>query len=329
MQYLSEWGDSRYEQTGVQLNSAHLFRVKPWWELSLAADLALDGLASDLYNNNRLGTIVTAATAFRFARFKADAAVEYAGTFDGNGVSWNSVSPSAHLRFTLAEGLDLVAFGRRAYRTPTFNELYYPGYGNPALKPEDAWLTDLGLDWCRRFGAWTVKLRADGYYNFLKDKIISAPTDDPYVWLPYNIGKVQAYGADVQAGFDFASGKWVAGLNARYGWQKALDKTPDSYTLNQQIPYVAVHTLVVDGKLGWWGWTLSAVYNLRAGRQDAAGPMPDWNTLDASFSKEFPIGGTRLGLQVTGRNLLNKRYELVSGYPMPGRSVLGGISFRF
>ena len=69
-------------------------------------------------------------------------ALEYAGVWDKGGASWNSLSPSAGLRFTLLEGVDLVAFGRRAYRTPTFNELYYPGYGNPALKPEDAYLAD-------------------------------------------------------------------------------------------------------------------------------------------------------------------------------------------
>ena len=78
------------------------------------------------------------------------------------------------------------------------------------------------------------------------------------------------------------------------------------------------------------GWALECVYNLRAGRFDAAGQMPDWSTLDATFRKEFALAGPlRLGLQLIGRNLLDTRYEVVSGYPMPGRSLLAGLTFSF
>jgi outer membrane cobalamin receptor len=171
----------------------------------------------------------------------------------------------------------------------------------------------------------------DGYYNWLTNKIISAPSEaDPYVWLPYNVGKVQALGADAFISVDFASGPWAFGANARYGWQQALDKTPDSSSFGQQIPYVARHTLSAGGHVGIYGWTLSCVYNLRAGRFDAAGQMPDWSTLDATFSKEFRLAGPlRLGFQLIGRNLLDRRYEVISGYPMPGRSLLGGLTFTF
>ena len=65
-------------------------------------------------------------------------------------------------------------------------------------------------------------------------------------------------------------------------------------------------------------------------RFDALGEMPDWNTLDARFGKTFRLGNLGcLGLKVIGRNLLDCRYETVSGYPMPGRSLLGGLEFKF
>ena len=58
--------------------------------------------------------------------------------------------------------------------------------------------------------------------------------------------------------------------------------------------------------------------------------MPDWNTLDAQLGKDFPLGSWgSIGFRLTGKNLLDKRYEAISGYPMPGRSVLGGLQFRF
>ena len=230
------------------------------------------------------------------------------------------------------KGLDLVAFGRRAFRAPTFNELYYPGYGNPALKPEDAWLADVGLEGHAGLGgAWVLDAKADVFYNSLKDKIISAPSaSDPYVWLPYNVGKVEAKGADLSAALRYEGKRMQSGLSARYAWQSALDKTPDSYTFGQQIPYVARHTVVLGADIAAAGWRFDALWNWRGGRADASGAMPDWNSLDLSLRKGFTLCGSNvLSFFVSVKDLLDCRYELVRDYPMPGRSVLGGFEFKF
>ena len=329
--YKSEWGDTDYRQTEFQLNSAHKFHLTSWWEVSLAADVAFDKLNSDVYQQQRWGTVLALATAFRWERFKADIALEYDGTFDKGVAPLHSLSPSADIRFTVVDGLDLVAFGRRAFRAPTFNELYYPGYGNSALKPEDAWMADLGVDFNRTLENWQMEFRVDGYFNHLTNKIISAPSpDDPNVWLPYNVGKVQALGADVLGNVVYSNAiGWMAGITVRYGYQKALDKTPDSYTFDQPIPYVAAHTLIINPLVAYKGWMLGATWNLRAGRRDAAGAMPNWNTVDIQFGKDFTLRTCSLGVRLTVRNLNNCRYETVSGYPMPGRSILGGLVFNF
>ncbi len=327
--YQSEWGDSDYKQADFQLNSTHRFRLGRHWTGSVTADVELEGMNGNVYNGHRFQTLAAAAVAYASSRLKADLTLQYDGIWGRNAPSWNVLSPSADVRLTLVEGLDLVAFGRRGFRAPTFNELFYPGYGNPALQPEDGWLTDLGLDFRRTLGSWTLKARADGYYNALTNKIISAPTDDPAVWLPFNVGKVQAMGADLVAGFDYARGAWLASLTARYGWQRAVDKTPDSGTYGRQIAYVARHTAQLQGTLAFHGWTLGAQWVLRAGRYDASGPMPDYHVLDLTFDKEFALGGTCLGIHAAARNLLNRRYQIVSGYPMPGRNFTAGVRFRF
>ena len=325
--YLSEWGNTEYKQVEFQLNSAHTFHLKPWWDVSLAADASLDALPL-VYNHYRVGLLFAAATAFHTERVKASLTLEYAFDADSfaRGGSWDRLSPSADIRVTLTEGLDVVAFGRRAFRAPTFNELYYPGFGNALLKPEDAWLADMGLDWHRKMGAWTLKARADAFYHSLTNKIVSAPTvEDPSVWLPYNVGKAQALGTDVLASLGYDNGTWKSGFSVHYGWQKATDKSTD-----QPLPYVAAHSLVLCFDAGWKGWTLETVWNLRAGRKDAAGDMPDWNTLDGSVGKVFNLGrAAAIALTLSGRNLLNYRYETISGYPMPGRSFMAGISYRF
>ena len=330
--YKSAWGDSNYDFTDLQFNSSQNFRLTDWWGLSLAGDLERGLLKATDYEAARTAAIAALATAFRFGRFKADAAVEYRGTFDKGAAALHSVSPSLDLRLTLFEGFDLVAFGRRAFRAPTFNELYYPGYGNKDLRPEDAWLTDVGIDW--HVGGdqgWAFGAKADVFYNSLKDKIISAPSAaDPWVWLPYNIGKVLAKGADASLSLRYRDGRVDGGFSARYARQSALDKTPDSATFDQQIPYVARNTVVLAADIAAAGWRLDALWNWRGGRFDASGQMPDWNSLDLSLRKGFRLcGSSELGFFVSVKDLLDCRYELVRDYPMPGRSVLGGIEFKF
>ena len=330
--YSSAWGDSNYGQTELQLNTAHDFQVVDWCKLSLAADLQWDGLKSSMYNASRLTAFSALAASFSTDRLLANVAVEFTGAFDKGALSRYAVSPSADIRFRIFEGFDILAFGRRAYRVPTFNELYYVGYGNPDLRPEDAWLTDLGVEYDRTFGdSWTVRAKVDGFFNYLTDKITSAPTpEDPAIWTPYNIGKVLSTGLDAAAGFVWRSGDWRCAFDAKYTLLSAEDKTPDSYSYGQQIPYIAKHSLILNAVASWKGWALTPVWQFRSGRTDGSGMLDDWNTLDLTFSKELKLPKTGpLTFRFSVRNVTDCRYEVSSGYPMPGRSFLVGVEYRF
>lgn len=344
LEYISSWGDSRYRQKEVQLNTSHTFLIKDWLHASAAVRGQWDGLESGNYSLEGTGKTISrftaeasGATSLALKWLKADIAVEYSGIADsGSGSSWHSVSPSANLRVTAFKGFDITAFGRRAYRTPMFNELYYAGYGNPDLKPEDAWLTDIGIDWnrtfCRRFG---LTVRANTFRNWLSGKIISAPSEkDPNIWMPYNIGKAVSGGVDLSVAARYRTDVMKAGFSARYSFQDTKDMTPGSDSYGSQIPYVARHTVVLAGDASFKGWNLEAFWNLRSGRSDSYGGLPDWNTLDVTFSKTFRTGRKGLDspsmtLSLAGCNLTDMRYELSRGYPMPGRSLIAGATFAF
>lgn len=330
--YISEWGNSHYRQTGIQLNSSHKFGINRWFDACAAADLQWDALASDMYNAARTSVLATATAAFHPGRFKADVALEYTGTFDRGGAANSILSPSADLRWNAFPGLDMTAFARRAYRTPTFNELYYPGYGNPELKAEDAWLTDLGLEFNRALGKrWRIQAKSDVFFNRLKNKIISAPTEaDPNIWLPYNVGVVQMAGADASTALNYSGGIWKSSLHARYSYQNATDRTTGSYSYGQQIPYVSRHSVCLGAGASCKGWNAELNWNWRGGRCDSAGPMPDYHTLDLTAGKEFGLPREcALGLKIAARNLTGCRYELAGGYPMPGRAFYCELDVRF
>ena len=330
--YTSSWGDSQYGQTELQLNSSHVFSINSCWKVSLAADIQWDKLESTNYSASRITAISAVSTSFNLNRLSLNAAAEYSGYFDRGEDSRHAISPSVDFRMRVIDGLDIVGFARRAYRVPMFNELYYVGYGNPDLKPEDAWLTDLGVDFHRQVSrTWNLKAKVDGFYNILSNKITSAPTaEDPNIWLPYNIGKVRSTGLDLVTGADFTYGEWKGEMDLRYSYQSAVDRTPDSYSYGQQIPYIAKHTVTASVKASWKGYELNPRWVLKSGRNDATGNLADWNTLDLTLSKTFKLRGPlSLGINIAAKNLLDCRYELVSGYPMPGRSFIGGVEVRF
>ena len=330
--YTSSWGDSKYGQTELQMNSSHVLSIRNWCKVSLAADLQWDRLASTNYSASRTTVISALSTSFNLKRLSLNVAAEYSGYFDRGEGSRHAISPSVDFRMRAIDGLDIVGFARRAYRVPMFNELYYVGYGNPDLKPEDAWLTDLGVDFHRQVSrTWNLKAKVDGFYNILSNKITSAPTaEDPNIWLPYNIGKVRSIGLDLVTGADFTYGEWKGEMDLRYSYQSAIDRTPDSYSYGQQIPYIAKHTVTASVKASWKGYELNPRWVLKSGRNDATGNLADWNTLDLTLSKTFRLRGPlSLGINIAAKNLLDCRYELVSGYPMPGRSFIGGVEMKF
>lgn len=330
--YTSAWGDSQYGQTELQLNSAHDFQITEWWKMSLAADVQWDGIASTVYEASRTTVFSALGTSFRTERLLANVSLEFNGAFDKDELSRYAFSPSADIRYRVFDGFDVLAFGRRAYRVPTFNELYYVGYGNPELRPEDAWLTDVGVDFKRSIaGGWTLKAKLDGFANFLTDKITSAPSpEDPDIWAPYNIGKVRSLGLDLAAGFIWQNDDWKCAFDAKYTLLSATDRTPDSYSFGQQIPYIAKHTVVLNAAASWKGWSLVPVWQLRSGRTDGAGDLDDWNTLDLTLAKDIKLPKTGLlSLKLSVHNMFDNRYEVSSGYPMPGRSIIGGLEYKF
>jgi len=332
LSYTSKWGDSRYGQTEIQINSAHKFQINRWLNLSLAADIWWDNLVSTGYDASRISTQVAMGTAFRTGRFGAVLALRYDGCFDLGAKPRNTISPSLGLSFQVLECLKVTASGRRACRVPTFNELYYVGYGNPDLKPEDAILTDLGVEFSRHIdGRWAVDAKADGFANWLRDKITSAPSpEDPNYWQPYNIGRVLSTGLDLAAGIGYKGPWWTYGLKMSYTWQRAVDKTESSDSYDRQLAYIPEHSLSLNADVDFRGWGAAAAWTLRAGRYDNAGRIPDWNTLDLTIFKELQLQGCGpLILKLIGKNITNRQYELSSGYPMPGISVYGGIDFRF
>lgn len=330
--YTSSYGDSHYGQTELQCNSSHLFQISDSWELSLAANLQWDRLDSDKYTASRLNVLSALVVSYVSNRFLATASLEYDLAYDMDICLRDFLSPSINMKYTVLKGLEIAAFGRRAFRIPVFNELYYVGYGNPDLKPEDAWMTDLGVDFHRSlYPGWTLKFKADAFCNWLTDKITSAPSvEDPNIWRPYNIGKVLSAGFDTLSGLSYSSGDWECSAECKYAYQSALDHTPGSPSAGNQVPYIPRHMAQLCVRISWKGWSLDPQCYWRGGRSDGTGRIEDWSSINMDLSKSISFkDGLSVLFMVSARNLAGIQCEMVSGYPLPGRSLICGTEIRF
>ena len=151
-----------------------------------------------------------------------------------------------------------------------------------------------------------------------------------------NIGLVDVTGLDTKAELAFRDGDWNAGLTLRYSFQQALDhSTPGSGTWGNQIPYIPVHSGGIDFVAVWKRWSLAWDTTFTGERWSRSANIDDyriapWSVSDASLSCEC-VKNQILSISASLRlsNVFDYRYQIVQGYPMPGRSILAFIDISF
>lgn len=123
-------------------------------------------------------------------------------------LDWNSdfgsfLSPSLGLLSPLSSQTRIRAHFGRAFRAPTFNDLYWPRSGNPNLKPEYGDALQFGIDW--------ENFSLTGFCRKTKDLISWVP-DKEGIWRPTNIDKSDIFGITTKGKFNISQN-----FSFRYG----------------------------------------------------------------------------------------------------------------
>jgi outer membrane cobalamin receptor len=226
------------------------------------------------------------------------------------GRAW---TPSVAVSARVAEGWRLRGSASRAFRIPTFTELYYrdPAHqASGALVPEHGWAIDAGLDFRR--GEWTAAFspffRRDS--NVI-DWVRARPTD---LWQTTNVRDVATRGVELA----LARRSRAAMVRAHYAY---LDvDAPQLAQLSKYVLEYARHAvgMSVSAPLpGLFRGSVQVDYRHRASAEA-------YSLVTARISRR--IGGA--DLFVSGTNLLNVSYVEVPGVAMPGRWLTLGVSLR-
>ena len=346
--------DNEFTQQEAYLSVANHYSLTRGWDVALSVDYQYNTLEADLANfaqPQRHTLLWAAATTYEWGRLRAMASLLGTHVTDktrlaasheqltiNNEQHTDKLTPAVFLSvFPLRNReLSLRAFYKRAFRMPTFNDLYYTDVGNTNLKPETATQYNLGLHYQKSLRqGWLKRLEAkvDAYRNEVDNKIVAIPKGSgQYRWMMMNIGKVRIHGVDASAQSAWGVGKdWGLELALNYTYQKAQDRSdptdddPVAGTWGGQIAYVPWHSGSVVGNLTYRTWSLnySFIYvgeryhnssNIRANHEEP------WYTHDLSLTKSLSVGGTKATVAVECNNVLNQQYDVVLNYPMPGRN---------
>ena len=225
----------------------------------------------------------------------------------------NALSPTVSGAMWLSQTLKLRASGSRAFRIPSYTDLYYQdpaNVGNPNLKPERAWTYEAGLDWIP-----SAKVRGDltVFQRRLQDGIDYYRNSPNDIWQAVNIQNLRFTG--VEAALHLAPSRWQA-IDLRYTW---LEGTQDTIPLG-----ATKYSFNYPTNSGVLAWQANLKNNFllrtRVGVLDrrARDVYALWDLYAAlSRGKVHPF------LQFS--NLANTSYQEILGVPMPGRTVIGGV----
>ena len=187
-----------------------------------------------------------------------------------------------------------------SFVAPSFNQLYFPGFSNPALQPEEGKNAELGVQWTE--GAHSVKLV--GYDNKIRGFITNTT-------LPQNIPRARIQGATLS----YDGTVDALGLHASYDY---LD--PRNEITDKLLPRRAQNqaNLGIDYTVGSWKMGATALY-VGTRYDDVANSanrkLDAYTTID--LFAEYKITPA-WAVQARVANLTDETYETAYGYNQRG-----------
>ncbi len=335
-----------FEQKEYYWSNSILYTPVKNVSISLAEDLSRNSL--DKYDNNesimgqreknpvRYASLTALATQYKSSRITINASL--LGTYihekkkdSDSNTYYKKLSPSVAVSYIPIkdEALRLRASYNQTYRVPTFTELYYTEI-DASINPERAKQLNIGATWVTGLPFIErdnrLEISIDGYYNKVEDKIVIRPVTS-FLSRARNLGDVNIKGLDIRLLLEtsFNSDLKLA-LTGTYSYIQALDMTEkESENYKKQILYTPEHsgsgnllfsnpwvnisyTIIASSKRYYWFQSIPQ-YEID-GYTDHA----------VSFSKNIGISNHNFLLQAGIENILNKNYEIIKTYPMPGRS---------
>jgi vitamin B12 transporter len=222
---------------------------------------------------------------------------------------------SAAWGYEFVQGLRFTASYGTAFKAPTFNELFFPGFGNPNLQPEESRSAEVGLEGMGRLWRWSLHA-----YQTQVDNLIAF---DAATFLPQNIDQARIRGIEGM----------VSGQLA--GWRIATQATlldPENRSSGPNhgkvLPRRAEQAFRLDVDRDIDRFTIGATVVAEGRRfDDLANTRRLGSYATVDLRAEYRIQKD-WAVQLKVGNVFDKHYETAAFFPQDGTHVFVTLRYR-
>ncbi|NQD91627.1 TonB-dependent vitamin B12 receptor [Pseudomonas sp. CrR25] len=217
--------------------------------------------------------------------------------------------------YALSDGLRATVSYGTAFKAPTFNELFYPGYGNPELDAETSKSLEVGLVGQHVWGHWSV--------NAFRTTIDDLIAYDSSIRGPANVDAARIRGVELVLGSQLLGWDW----NANYTVLEPENRSGGANDGNELARRAKqLFNLDLDRRLG--AFSVGASLHAESQRYDDLAntkELSGFTTLDLRGEYRFD---PEWRLQARVANLLDADYQTAEGYNQPGQAVYLTVRYQ-
>ncbi len=234
--------------------------------------------------------------------------------WDTNQAFGDYVTGNVGWRYQWEHGISVLANFGNAFKSPSFNDLYYPNYGNANLRPEQSKSVETGILGQHDWGNW--ELRA--YHTDIDNLIIPTMNPVTYDFRAENIGKAQIDGLEAEIGTHL------------FGWNAKLTGNlmhPENRETNKRLARRSEQKLNFDLSRSYGDFDVGTQVLAMGDRyDDAANKIKVGGFVTVDLRSAYHIN-KNWTINAKLSNLLDKNYQTVNTYNTADRNFFFSIHY--
>lgn len=242
-------------------------------------------------------------------------------------------TPSLGLHYHAHQHLQLKAQVGRAFRVPTFNDLFWQGQGNPDLKPEQGWTQEASIisPW-RLDNGIEIQYAATYFHKLINNWIYWVP--DGGIFRPINATLVRSHGLENRFNFSIPLNPlWQIDGRMNYTIQESIHLEQvgeQASSVNQILMYTPMQFGNVHLGVHYKETQVFAEFNrtgLRYTSRDNRRYLDGFHTLNIGVAHLLNLSGHRIRISGEMTNITQEIFQVIPGYAMPLLQYQFGLNF--
>ena len=245
---------------------------------------------------------------------------------------WVPLVPSGGFELQLPVRMPVMLKGNISenYHKPALNDLYWMPGGNPMLKPEKGFTSDLSLAMeSNTKDVWKQEITL--FYSLIDNWIIWQPSaNGAWYWEADNVKKVYSRGIEYQFSSQMNLGGGILRANGNYAYTRTTNENavPSvDQSRGKQLIYIPINSGNLHLSWSYKPWTIRGETSFTGRRYTQSSNEythyenvlnPFWVT-GCSAERIFSFAHIDLTTRIKIHNLLDVNYQQILWRPMPGR----------